>query len=42
MDIFKLYRTTYKKELRHAQAAYINSTISDNYHQNTKKFWKII
>ena len=41
-DIFKLYRTTYKKELPMLKLPVdIDKTMSDNYHQNTNKFWKI-
>jgi hypothetical protein len=38
----KKYRTTYKKELRHAQTDYISSSMSENFHQNTKNFWKMV
>ena len=40
--VYKKYRTTYKKEIRHAESDYISSNMSDNFHQNTKKFWKIV
>ena len=39
---FKSYRSNYKKEIRHAQGHYIRNTMSDNLHQNTKQFWKIV
>lgn len=40
--LFKKYRTTYNKEIRHAQTDYINTNMNNNLHQNTKNFWKIV